>query len=285
MKDWEWRYIVRSRDKTSGIPNNFFVNLPNSIQDTVGDLWVKIVNVSAHSFPPPSDTTSVQTMASKTGFYNQPSAPSQETWYDTNRYGFDTGAFVDVCLGDGVGTPYTLDTESGINPVYTLAANTAALTSSTTITHLLNNKTGLFVGDTATIAGVTGTMTCTTFTAGGATFSMSSQTTSNIVSGTNLLVYPAQPYKTRGDKTLVIVPYNRTATLSLPQPTGWVKLSSRNLSNLNVKLFNDKGFPLKLRKLVASASPNAVDYKDIDMDDWTLEFIVRTSNPSPLHKI
>jgi len=114
---------------------------------------------------------------------------------------------------------------------------------------------------------------------------MSSQTTSNIVSGTNLLVYPAQPYKTRGDKTLVIVPYNRTATLSLPQPTGWVKLSSRNLSNLNVKLFNDKGFPLKLRKLVASASPNAVDYKDIDMDDWTLEFIVRTSNPSPLHKI
>jgi hypothetical protein len=63
----------------------------------------------------------------------------------------------------------------------------------------------------------------------------------------------------------------------------------RNLANLTVKLYNDRGFPLKLRKLTASATPNAADFKDIDIDDWVLELSVMTSSRLPFpavpHKI
>jgi hypothetical protein len=76
---------------------------------------------------------------------------------------------------------------------------------------------------------VVGTLTVTTFTATGVVFSMSSQTTSVIPISTQLFVTPAQPYKTRSDKTLVIVPYARgdgESNLTLSQPEQWVKMSS-----------------------------------------------------------
>ena len=285
-----WRYIIRSKDRTSGVPNNVSVNLPNPIPDHVSEVGLRVEKVAAHSYPPPTDTTSVQAFSTITGFFNQFSSNVAEVFYGFNRYGFDTGAFVDLCVAD-FGTPNTLDTEKGAAPTYITSAQVSPLTG-TSITLPISNKTGLFVGDTATIAGVVGTLTLTTFTATGVVFSISSQTTSLIPVGTQLFVNPAQPYKTRADKTLVLVPYSRgngDSNLNLSQPQQWVKMSSRNLANLTVKLFNDRGFPLKLRKLTASATPNTIDYKDIDIDDWAVELSVMTTSPLPFpavpHKI
>ena len=285
-----WRYIIRSKDRTSGVPNNFSVNLPNAIPDNVSDVWLRVEKVAAHSYPPPTDTTSVQAFSNITGFFNQFSSNVAEVFYGYNRYGFDTGSFVDLCVVD-FGTPNTLDTEKGAAPTYTTSAQVSALTG-TSITLPISNKTGLFVGDTATIAGVVGTLTLATFTATGVVFSMSSQTTSLIPVSTQLFVNPAQPYKTRADKTLLLLPYSRgngDSNLNLSQPQQWVKMSARNLGTLTLKLFNDRGFPLKLRKLTASATPSAVDFKDIDIDDWVVELSVMTTSPLPFpavpHKI
>ena len=284
-----WRYIVRSKDRTSGVPNNFSVTMPNAIPDNVSDIWLRVDKIAAHTYPSPTNTV-VPTYSSITGFYNQFSSNVAEVFYGYNRYGFDTGAFVDVCVTD-FGTPNTLDTEQGAAPTYITSAQVSA-TTGTSITLPISNKTGLYVGDAATIAGVVGALTVTTFTATGVVFSMSSQTTSIIPVSTQLFVTPAQPYKTRSDKTLVLIPYSRgtgESNLTLSQPQQWVKMSSRNLANLTVKLFNDRGFPLKLRKLTASATPNAADFKDIDIDDWVLELSVMTSTPLPFpavpHKI
>jgi hypothetical protein len=255
---------------------------PLPLLDNVSDVWLRVDKIAAHTYPPPTDTTSVQACSIITGFFNQFSSNVAEVFYGYNRYGFDTGAFVDVCVSD-FGTPNTLDTETGAAPSYVTSAQVSASTG-TSITIPISNKSGLFVGDTATIAGVVGALTVTTFTATGVVFSMSSQTTSVIPISTQLFVTPAQPYKTRSDKTLVLVPYSRgngESNLFLTQPQTWVKMSSKNLANLTVKLFNDRGFPLKLRKLTASATPNAIDYKDIDIDDWVLEFSVMTSSPLP----
>ena len=285
-----WRYIIRSKDRTSGVPNNFSVNFSNPIPDNVNDVWIRVEKVAAHSYPAPTDTTSVQAFSTITGFFNQFSSNVAEVFYGYNRYGFDTGAFVDLCVAD-FGTPNTLDTEKGAAPTYITSVEVSE-TTGTSLTLPVSNKTGLSVGDTATIAGVVGTLTLTTFTATGVVFSMSSQTTSVIPISTQLFVKPAQPYKTRGDKTLVLIPYSRgtgESNLNLSQPQQWVKMSSKNLANLTVKLFNDRGFPLKLRKLTASATPNAIDFKDVDIDDWVVELSVMTTSPLPFpavpHKI
>jgi hypothetical protein len=271
------------------VPNNFSVTLPNAIPDNVSDIWLRVDKVAAHTYPPPTNTV-VPTYSTITGFYNQFSSNVAEVFYGYNRYGFDTGAFVDVCVTE-FGTPNTLDTETGAAPTYITSAQVSA-TTGTSITLPISNKTGLYVGDAAIIAGVVGALTVTTFTATGVVFSMSSQTTSIIPVSTQLFVTPAQPYKTRGDKTLVLLPYSRgtgESNLTLSVPEQWVKMSSRNLADLTVKLFNDRGFPLKLRKLTASATPNAADFKDIDIDDWVLELSVMTSTPLPFpavpHKI
>jgi hypothetical protein len=285
-----WRYIVRSKDRTSGVPNNFAVTLPNAIPDNVSDIWLRVDKVTAHTYPPPTNSNVVAVYSNVTGFYNQFSSNVAEVFYGFNRYGFDTGAFVDVCVAD-FGTPNTMDTETGASPTYITSAEVASVTA-TSLTLPISNKTGLYVGDTAAIAGVTGTLTVTTFTKTGVVFSIDNQTTSVIPISTQLFVTPAQPYKTRGDKTLVLVPYSRgtgESNLTLYVPEQWVKMSSRNLANLTVKLFNDRGFPLKLRKLTASATPNAIDFKDIDIDEWVLEFSVMTSSRLPFpavpHKI
>jgi hypothetical protein len=109
-----WRYIIRSKDRTSGVPNNFSVTLPNAIPDNVSDIWLRVDKVAAHTYPPPTNTV-VPTYSNVTGFYNQFSSNVAEVFYGYNRYGFDTGAFVDVCVTE-FGTPNTLDTETGAAP-------------------------------------------------------------------------------------------------------------------------------------------------------------------------
>ncbi len=126
------------------------------------------------------------------------SGPPSQPLRLLNRYGFDTGAFVDVCVAD-FGTPNTLDTETGAALTYITSAQVSA-TTGTSITLPISNKTGLYVGDTATIAGVVGILTVTTFTATGVTFSMSSQTTAIIPISTQLFLLP-QPSPIRPGRT------------------------------------------------------------------------------------
>ena len=96
-----------------------------------------------------------------------------------------------------------------------------------------------------------------------------------------LNISPAQPIKTRADKTLLFVPYGRgdyERTLKLWLQPPWIKVNPSNLSYLTVKLFNDKGYPLKLRKFYAST---VADINDVNIDDWEFEFLVITSDHLP----
>jgi hypothetical protein len=174
------------------VPNNFAVTLPNAIPDNVSDIWLRVDKVTAHTYPPPTNSNVVAVYSNVTGFYNQFSSNVAEVFYGFNRYGFDTGAFVDVCVAD-FGTPNTMDTETGASPTYITSAEVASVTA-TSLTLPISNKTGLYVGDTSTIAGVTGTLTVTTFTKTGVVFSIDNQTTSVIPISTQLFVTPAQPY-------------------------------------------------------------------------------------------
>jgi hypothetical protein len=275
---WVWRYFIRSKDRISGTPNNFVVQLPNPIPDSVTEVWVQVQSVSIDAYPNPTDASSVANQNSTSGNFNQPNFSSTNAY---NNYGFDTGCGVDVCLTN-VGTLNTIDTETitATNQYVTSASVTGS--TATSITLPITNKTGICVsgpgyalatGDQATIAGVGPTMVATGFTAGGVVFQFlptpgtTSTTWTTIASGTAVNVAPAQPTKTRADKTLMFVPYGRgdyERTLKLWLQPPWVKLNPSNLSYLNVKLFNDKGYPLKLKKFYANS---AADLVDVNIDD------------------
>ena len=294
MEDpWIWRYVCRSKDRIAGTPNSFTVQLPNPIPDNATEVWVQVQSVSIDAYPNPADTTSVGSQSGTSGNYNQPNFQSTNAY---NNYGFDTGSGIDICLNN-IGTLNTLDTETiTATTQYVTSALVTAGTAQTSITIPIANKTGIFVsgpgyvtnsGDKASIAGVTPTMVATGFTASGVTFQFlptpgtTTATWSAIPSGTTLNISPAQPIKTRSDKTLLFVPYGRgdyERTLKLWLQPPWVKLNPSNLSYLTVKLFNDKGYPLKLRKFYAST---VADINDVNIDDWEFEFLVTTSENLP----
>ena len=261
MENSWWRYVIRSKDRLTGTPNSFVVQLPNPIPNTVSECWIQVERVAISSYPHPLDTSVVQNQ-SGSGLYNQPTLPSTigtavssvtTTTGGFNNYGFDASGAIDVCLSD-IGAINTLDTESitGKNTYVTSATISAQNSSITSITVPIANKNGICIsgsgyavqtGDTATLAGMAisggGTMVCTGFTATGVTFQFlpipgtTTATWTAISSGTALVINPAQPSKSRADKTLVLVPYGRgdyerTAKLLYPSP--WTRFSASNLS-------------------------------------------------------
>jgi len=280
-----FRYIVRSKDRISGTPNSFVVQLPNPLPDNATDVWLQVLNVGIDTFPNPSDTSTVNTLEGNSGNYNQPNTPSLV--YDD--YGFDTGCGVDVCLS-GNGTLNTIDTETiTASPVYYTSTSTTS-GSGTSITLPIYNKVGICVsgsgysgvGDTATCAGITGTMTVSGFSTNGVTFTIASQTWGTIPVNTPVYFTPAQPAKSRADKTLCFIPYNRseserTLRLAVPQP--WVKLNPTNFSTLTFKLFSDRGYPLKIKRLYAGT--NVTDMNDYNIDDWYIDFVVAVRDHLP----
>jgi hypothetical protein len=203
-------------------------------------------------------------------------------------FAFDTGCGVDVCLS-GNGTLNTIDTESitATSVYYTSTITTAG--SGTSITIPIYNKVGIcasgsgYTGsDTATCAGITGTMVVSGFSATGVSFTIPSQTWTTIPVNTPVYITPAQPAKTRGDKTLCFVPYNRSESerclrLYMEQP--WVKLNSTNFNMLTFKLFSDKGYPLKLKRLYAGT--NVSDMLDYNINDWYIDFVVAVQDHLP----
>ena len=285
MDNYVWRYFIRSKDRSSGTPNNFVVQLPNPIPDNCNDVWVQVQTIYAGAYPQPADSTSVAAQNSTSGFFNQPTLPASGIL--PNNYGYDVGGAVDMCIASN-STVNTLDSESTSPIAYVTSGAIAAAGPLTTMTIPIANKTGICVsgatpgtpGDSITIAGITGTVTSFTSTGLIITFG-TAQTWALIPSGTSLVVTPAQPIKTRSDKTLALIPYARgdnERTLRLWYNPPWVKLSSTNLAQLNIKLFTDKGFPLKLRKFYAST---AADIPEINIDDWAFEILVTTKSPLP----
>ena len=288
-----WRYIIRSKDRISGSPNNFVVQLPNPIPDNATDVWVQVQSLALDSYPNPADSASVQAQNSTSNSFNQPNFSSTSAY---NNYGFDTGCGVDICLG-GAGTLNTIDTESiTATNQYVTSAAVSSTSAGTSITIPITNKTGICIsgsgyvtntGDQFSYAGLP-QMVATAFTTAGVTFQFlptPGTTTAGAVvsipSGTTITLTPAQPCKSRSDKTLLFVPYGRgdyERALRLWLTPPWTKLNPSNLSTLNVKLFNDKGFPLKLKKFYASA---VADFSDINVDDWQFEMLVTTKDHLP----
>jgi hypothetical protein len=284
MDSYVWRYFVRSKDRISGTPNNFVVQLPNPIPDNCNDVWIQVQTIYAGAYPQPADSASVASQNATSGFFNQPTLPAASLL--PNNYGYDVGGAVDLCIASNQ-TVNTLDTESATPMTYVTSAVINGATA-VTMTIPMANKTGICAsgaapgaaGDSVTIAGLTGTVTSFTATGVIVTFG-AAQTWALLAIGTTVAVTPAQPAKSRSDKTLALIPYARgdnERTLRLWYNPPWVKLASTNLSQLNIKLFSDKGFPLKLRKFYAVG---VADIPDINIDDWAFEILVTTKSPLP----
>ena len=67
---FKYRYIIRSKDRTSGVPNNFTVSLPQ-IPDNVNDVWIQIQTIYAGAYCAPSDTSTVANFNTNSGVFNQ----------------------------------------------------------------------------------------------------------------------------------------------------------------------------------------------------------------------
>ena len=158
-----------------------------------------------------------------------------------------------------------------------IPANASAVT---TITIPLANRSGIALsrptqgtsGDTITIGSITGI--AFNVAQGGIIISISSQTTPLFPAGTPVYVTPVQPPKMQSDRTLALVPFSRgdgERLLRLYSDAPWVKISPSNFGQFSVKLFDDLGFPLKLKKLYYGASP---DYFDTNISDWVMELHV-----------
>ena len=273
-----WRYFVRSKDRITGSPNNFTVALTNPIPDNVDDFWVQLQTVYCHAYPSPSDATSVKSQSASTGLFNQPGTT-------TVNYGFDTGGAVDMVVN--FQPINTLDSETAAQVAYTTSGSITGA-SGTTMTIPIDNKVGIYIGDTLSLAGFTGTVSA--FTATGLTITFgSTQTWTTLASGTSVLLSPASPLKTRSDKTFALIPYSRgenERTLRLWTTQPWVKVNPTNFGYVQVKLFNDRGFPLRLRKFTSAAVGDA---NDIAVDDWAFELLITTTaqlpNGAASHKI
>lgn len=311
MLPWEtdhtFRYIIRSKDRVSGVPNNFVAQLSNPIPDNADEVWVKLQDVTLDCFPHPTDLVTIEkTSSTITGLYNLPDS-------EAATFGLDTGSCVDLCIG--CSTLNTLDTFKQNYPAYTIATPIAVLASgrtTATITIDLNDKTGIYLSSADLFAvsvlpggtnpftytdPVTGTTNCLlqpyAITATGVTFAYvtpsgapvpvgSLRASAAVPLGANIVaVSRSQPAKTQADVTLELVAYARDKyekTLRLSGETSWVRINTTNLSQVALKLFSDTGFPLKLRKVYAASVADAVD---ININEWSCVLLVAVKTKLP----
>ena len=322
--DHVWRYIIRSKDRISGVPNNFTCSLPNPIPDTCDKVWVKLQTICLGSFPNSGDPVALEGLEetqffnSITGLYNTPDSEAQ-------AMGFDTGSYVDLCIEGS--TIDTLDTYK-LPGNYTGVSAPALGANPTTVNLTMNPKYGICVSSTELYAltddagnnyyndVITGNplyLNPYQLTASGYTFALvysngATPPLGNLPNGfpavTNgvLVNYSrSQPAKTRGDSTLELLPYNRDKydKVVAPEETSWVRINSTNLSQLTLKLFNDRGYPLKVRKLFPTGgvlleadpklspprdgfgAPFSTDMDDFDIDDWACVLLVCAKSKLP----
>ena len=274
-----YRFIVRSKDAFQGVPNNFQVKLPFLLPANSSNVSIKLCSVSIGTYFGVNDTATIAAANTASGLPNQPNLPAASS--TPNTYGFDTNSFIDLCI-TGVPTTRTLDSElCNRSTTYTTSAIIGPQAAVLTMAIPTANKVGLFVsgnsygstGDLITIAGLTGYVSSITSTGLVITFG-AVQTWGSIPSGTTFSVTPAQPWKTRSDYTLANIPYSRAdceRTCRILTDCEPVKVSSCNFGSLNIKLFNDAGLPLKLRKFYSNGT---ADNADQNIGDWFMELLV-----------
>ena len=195
-------------------------------------------------------------------------------------YGFATNGAVDLCLN--LLPINTLDSETALAPhIFITSAVINAGTGVTLMTIPCINRTGVFasgvtpsaVGDSLRIGAVSGTVI--SFGVDTIVIQFASQNTPSIPSGTLFQVTSANPVKVLSDRTLSLIPYSRGSgerSLRLYNESPWVRVGSTQFGVLTVKLFDDQGFALKIRKIYAST--NAVDLLDCNICDWTMQLDV-----------
>ena len=287
MDSYTWRFLLRSRDRIAGTPASFTAQLPNQIPDDCDSVWVRLACVSLGTYPSPSDSITTSTASYSLGGSSvQPNIPSASA--TANPYSLNTNSCVDVCMS--FGTLNTLDSElAKPNNSYTTSASISIGSSITTLSIPVADKSRIFAsgatstspGDSLTIGGFTGTVIG--FGAGTVLIQFGSpQTTPLFASGTPFTVSPAQPFKTLSDKTIALVPFSRgdgERLLRLYTEPPWVKLNSSNFGNFQVKLFDDQGCALKLKKLYATSTQ--ADLLDVNIADWSFELQVKTGSSLP----
>ena len=109
----EWRFIVRSKDRASGTPNNFVAQLPNQIPENCDEVYIRLASIACGTYPSPTDVLMLTTSSYTNGGYAiQPNIPAASA--TANPYSFSTASAVDVCMN--FSTLSTLDTETAGNP-------------------------------------------------------------------------------------------------------------------------------------------------------------------------
>ena len=287
MDSFTWRFLIRSRDRILGTPASFTAQLPNQIPDDCDSVWVRLASVSVGTYPAPADSITTSSASySNGGSSVQPNIPS--TSATPNPYSLNTNSCVDVCMS--FGTLNTLDSElAKPKNSYVTSASINAGATITSLSVPVADKSRIFAsgatptapGDLLTIGGFTGTVVG--FGAGTVLIQFGSpQTTPLFPSGTPFTVSPAQACKTLSDKTIALVPFSRgdgERLLRLYTDAPWVKLNSNNFGNFQVKLFDDQGCALKLKKLYATATQ--ADLLDVNIADWSFELQVKTGSSLP----
>ena len=268
-----WRFLIRSKDRISGTPNNFRVQLPSQITEDCSEVYVRLSSICCGAFPLESDT--VTTTYSNGGFSNQ-----FDLLTNSNPYGFATNGAVDLCLN--LLPINTLDSETALAPhIFIASAVINAGTGVTLMTIPCINRMGVFasgvtpsaVGDSLRIGTVSGTVI--SFGIDTIVIQFASQNTPSIPTGTLFQVTSANPVKLLSDRTLSLIPYSRGSgerSLRLYNESPWVRVGSTQFGVLTVKPFDDHGFALKIRKIYAST--NAVDMLDCNICDWTMQLDV-----------
>ena len=274
--------IIRSKDRSSGTPNSFTIPIPQTIpSEYATGAWIRVKSVSLAPNPNPKD---ILNMPSISGNYNQPNV-------DAIPYTFDVGCGIDLCV-ESLNATQQFDSDPNENEYYFTSAPVSGASNQTSITVPIANKTGIcfsgnhyaspltpYVGDLATIPGVVaaGTATPATlqvigFTSTGVVFGVypnigvSAATWSTIAVGTEVSITHAQAMKDNTKQaTLAFIPYTKGETKV--KETTWMTLGNLE-QNMTIKLFSDKGYPLKLKKQTALVE---TDLNDVNIDDWVLE--------------
>ena len=270
-----WRFVLRSKDRTSGTPNNCSITLREHITENVQDLYVKLSTICLSTFPLGSDLLTTGAYVNG-GFSNQPDLPAASA--TANPFVFTTSGVVDLCLSSaGINT---LDSDTNRSSLVYITSSSVSLTgSSTSLAIPIGDRTGIFAsgptpiasGDIMSVGGVVGTVVG--FGPGTVIISFASRATPAIPSSTLAYVTSASPTKTAADKTLALIPYAPGDNiLRLLTECPWVRMGSTTFGNLQVKLFDAYGFPLKLRKQYASAT--TTDMLDRNICDWSLQLDV-----------
>ena len=139
----DWRFIVRSKDRISGTPNNFVAQLPNQIPENCDEVYIRLASIACGTYPSPTDVLTLTTSSYSNGGYAiQPNIPAASA--TANPYSFSTASAVDVCMN--FSTLSTLDTETAGNALksyVTSVAIPANASAVTTLTIPFANRSGI----------------------------------------------------------------------------------------------------------------------------------------------